>query len=289
MFFFFNYYSIPLGILVHLGLVNFAMKTETKFLFTLQRNMNKLFETTKKSVVIPDVPDAFVQFHDQPYISYQEISLSKTFDVYLSGILRSETALRMDVLPAPYQQLFEINRGTQSLTVTFKDAQRQFEWLEISLIYNKSYQHLTIYDSYDLEVAAKIIQSIKFENTTTTYSLTGKLEYDYKNHDETTMFYEMFVAYKCNGCSTASLTQYKNNPIYQYITPEEKYRKNTRDDRIYIDMRRCQGYTDELEKLTRDDSGLAIVVNLKDAAQKKMRLRITGFSQSEYCFRIRDT
>ena len=33
----------------------------------------------------------------------------------------------MGVLPAPYQQLFEIDKGTQSLTVTFKGAQRQFE------------------------------------------------------------------------------------------------------------------------------------------------------------------
>ena len=47
-------------------------------------------------------------------------------------------------------------------------------------------------------------------------------------------------------------------------------------------MRRSQGYTDELEKLTRDDRGLAVAVNLKDTAQKKMRLRITGFSQPEY-------
>ena len=208
-------------------------------------------------------------FHDRPYISYQEISLTKTFD--LSGILRSETALRMGVLPAPYQQLFEINRGTQSLTVTFKGTQRQFESLEISLIYDKSYQHLTIDDSYDLELAAKMIQSIKFENTTSTYSLTGILQYDYKNHDEKTMLYKMFDAYNCNSCSTAPLTQYKKNPIYQYITPAEEYRANIRDD-----------YTDELEKLTRDDSGLAIFVNLKDAAQKKMRLRITGFCQSEY-------
>ena len=68
----------------------------------------------------------------------------------------------MGVLTAPYQQLFEINKGTQSLTVTFKGAQRQFQWLEISLIYGKSYQHLTIYDSYNLELAAKMIQSIKF-------------------------------------------------------------------------------------------------------------------------------
>ena len=190
----------------------------------------------------------------------------------------------MGVLTAPYQQLFEINKGTQSLTVTFKGAQRQFQWLEISLIYDKSYQHLTIYDSYNLELAAKMIQSIKFENTTSTYSLTGKLEYSYKNHDEKIMLYKMFVTYNCNVCSTAPLTQYKNNPIYQDITPEEEYRDNSRDDRIYIDMRRSQGYTAELEKLTRDDSSLAVVVNLKGAAQKKMRLRITGFSQSEYWY-----
>ena len=94
----------------------------------------------------------------------------------------------------------------------------------------------------------------------------------------------MFVTYNCNVCSTAPLTQYKNNPIYQDITPEEEYRDNSRDDRIYIDMRRSQGYTAELEKLTRDDSSLAVVVNLKGAAQKKMRLRITGFSQSEYWY-----
>ena len=49
-------------------------------------------------------------------------------------------------------------------------------------------------------------------------------------------------------------------------------------------MRRSQGYTDELEKLTRDDSGLAVVINLKEAAKKKMRLRITGFSQAEYWY-----
>ena len=201
--------------LIDLGLINFAIKIDTKFLFTLQRNMNKLFETTKKAAAIPDEPDALIQFHDQPYISYQEISLTKIFDVYLSGILRSETALRMGVLPAPYQQLFEINRGTQSLTVTFKGTQRQFESLEISLIYDKSYQHLTIDDSYDLELAAKMIQSIKFENTTSTYSLTGKLEYDYKNHDEKTMLYKMFVAYNCNGF--AVLLFLCNIKIIQYI------------------------------------------------------------------------
>ena len=97
------------------------------------------------------------------------------------------------------------------------------------------------------------------------------------------MLYKIFVAYNCNGCSTAPLTQYKYNPIYQYITPQEEYRANIRDDRIYIDIS-SQGYTDKLEKLTRDDNGLAAVVNFKNSVQKKTRLRITGFSQSEYWY-----
>ena len=50
--------------LVDLGLVNFAMKTDTKCFFTLQRNMNKLFEINKKAAAIPDEPDALIQFHD---------------------------------------------------------------------------------------------------------------------------------------------------------------------------------------------------------------------------------
>ena len=97
-----NHYRIPLGALVDLGLVNFAIKTDTKFLFTFQRNMNKLFETTKKGAAISDEPEGLIQFHDQPYISYQELNLTKSFVIYFSGILRAETALRMGFLPAPY-------------------------------------------------------------------------------------------------------------------------------------------------------------------------------------------
>ena len=201
-----NYFRIPLGILVDLGLVNFSMKTDTKLLFTLERNTYKLFESTKRLTAVPSESDALIQFHNRPYIAYQEITLTQNFDIYFSRIIRPATAARMGVLPAPYQQLFEVNKGIQSLTVTYKGTQKQFEWLEISLFYDKSDQYLTIYGSYDFELAAKMIQSIKFQNTTSTYNLTGKLEYNYKNEDEKNILYKMFIAYSCNGCSTAPLT-----------------------------------------------------------------------------------
>ena len=45
---------------------------------------------------------------------------------------------------------------------------------------------------------------------------------------------------QCNGCSTALLTEYKNNEIYQEITAEDEYTTNDTDNRIWIDMRKVR-------------------------------------------------
>ena len=99
--------------------------------------------------------------------------------------------------------------------------------------------------------------------------------------NEKFLLYKMLVVFACNGWSSAPLSQYKNNPIYQEITEEYDFGGTNRDDRIYIDMRRSKGYTDELEKINRDDSGLALPITLKKATAKKLRHRIVGWLQGE--------
>ena len=42
-------------------------------------------------------------------------------------------------------------------------------------------------------------------------------------------------------------------------------------------MRRSNVFNDELEKLNRDSSGLDVTIGLKEAAPKKLRLKITGY------------
>ena len=91
----------------------------------------------------------------------------------------------------------------------------------------------------------------------------------------------MFVAHSCYGCSSAPLTQYKNNDIYQELIEEDDCFSDENDERVYIDMRRTKGYTDELEKINRDHSGIALNIKLKKAAARKLRFRITGFSQGK--------
>ena len=91
--------------LCDLGRVNFAEKTDTRIILTLERNLNKLFETNKKAAAIPENPDAFINIYDRLYISYPEINLTQQADLYGTGILRSETTLRQGV----YQHLLNKN------------------------------------------------------------------------------------------------------------------------------------------------------------------------------------
>ena len=179
------FYRIPLKFFTDLGLVNFTHSSDTKFIFTLESNLNKLLEDNKKVTSIPRNPNAKIIFHDHPYIQYQQILLDDSFLAYLNAR-----------------------------------------------------------PSYDLELAARNIQSMKLENVTSTYSVTGSLEYNIDNEDSKHSLYAMFVAYNYNGCSAAPLTQYRNNEIYQELKSEEKYFGDKSDKKIYINMRRSEGYTD---------------------------------------------
>ena len=125
------------------------------------------------------------------------------------------------------------------------------------MVFDKSDQHQTVYDSYDVELAAKHMQLLALEN-----------EYNVSNEDDKHWSYQMFVTYYCEGCSAAPLTQYKNNKIKQELTKEKIYFGDDSDER-YIDMRRSKGYADELEKSTRDDGGVTLTIKLKKPAENK--------------------
>ena len=142
-------YRIPLKYLVDLGLVNLPTEFDVKFIFNLEKNGSKLFESRTKianltaaaAAPLPtDAPDADVHFFGAPYLQYEQIKLSDTFDKYVSKALRLKRVLRTGIKPTPFKKTFEINTGSQSHIVDFKGANKQFSFVEISLVYNKSEQ-----------------------------------------------------------------------------------------------------------------------------------------------------
>ena len=87
----------------------------------------------------------------------------------------------------PLQKLYEIGVVVQIYRVDFVEANRQFHWLEISLVYDKSNKHAAIYDSYNLERASTfIIQNVSIENVLHTYSVANVLKYNISDATEET-------------------------------------------------------------------------------------------------------
>ena len=67
---------------------------------------------------------------------------------------------------------------------------------------------------------------------------------------------------------------YINNPIYQELVDKDQYGENKSNERVYLDLKTSSGYTNEAEKLERNDSKINLAIMLKNAATKKLQIRI---------------
>ena len=169
-------YRIPLRYFTDLGKINFPVKIDFRIKCHLETEMKRLFESRKvlASTAAILAPDAKIIFTEAPFIQYEQTLLDKNFRQYLETIMVSKKILRMGAQKTPTQKTYEINVGQDSLDIDFLGLQRQFDWLELSIVYNKNDKHATIYNSYNTELAAKTIKSVKLSNFIGIYSLTDK-------------------------------------------------------------------------------------------------------------------
>ena len=172
-------YRVPLRYLVDLGLVSIPTSFDVKMIFNLELKLSRLFESKAKianltsgaAAPLPTTePDANVYWNSIPYLKYELVKLNDNFDTYISKALKSKRVLRMGIKPTPCQKSYEVNVGTQSHVIEFKGLNKKFSFLEISLIYDKSEQHNSVYDSYNAELAATYIGSVQLENLNNKYS-----------------------------------------------------------------------------------------------------------------------
>ena len=197
----------------------------------------------------------------------------------------SNQVLRTGLKLSPYQKSYELVVGAQSKTITFTNAFKQFEFLEFSLVFDKSDQHLTTYDSYNSETAAVSIKTIKLQNASNTYSEFNSIKFDLTNEEDRYILYNAFVAWVTKGSSIVPEADFLYNEIKQELPKRSEYFTDS-DEKVYIDLRRSKGYTGEFERVNRDDSDLVVTVDLKKAAAKKMRLYVTGYYQGEYIYML---
>ena len=282
------FYRIPLKYICNLGKVNQPIRFNTKWRITFEQDMQRLFEANTNlgaAAGLPDTVDAKIILKLTLYLLYTQFKLDTNFRNYLETALVSESKLRTGIQKTPYQKSYELIAGAQSRTINFNNALKQFSFLEISLVYDRSDKHLSIYDSYNAEVASTQIKSIKLQNASNTYSEFNTVKFDLEDEEDRYTLYNAFVAFVTEGSSIVAESEYMNNEVRQELPNRNTYFTDS-DERVYIDIRRSKGFTGELERVNRDDSDLTVTVDLKAAATKKMRLRITGYFQGEYNYMI---
>ena len=115
------------------------------------------------------------------------------------------------------------NKKWCCIIVDFRAANRKFDWLEISIVYNKSDKRYIVYDSPNVETASNLIQSVGLENISQSYSVANQMKYDIGNATEKFLLYMQLVAWNYNGYSVAPVTNYTNNSIFVELPNEHDY------------------------------------------------------------------
>ena len=147
-------FRIPLRYLSDIGKINFPTKIDYRIKLFLETDMNKLFESRKvlaSTTTAAPSADAEIIFTRASFVQYEQILLDKNFRQHLETIMVSKKIIRMGAQNTPIQKTYEIKQGSDSLNVEFLGANRQFDWIEISIVPDKSDKHTGIYDSYNRE------------------------------------------------------------------------------------------------------------------------------------------
>ena len=96
----------------------------------------------------------------------------------------------------------------------FTIVNKQFSFFANSLLYNKTNQHRSIYDSYNSELANTKIKSITFENAFNTNSTFNSVKFDTSNPHDKFLLHNEFVVWCYKGSSIALLSNYASNPVF---------------------------------------------------------------------------
>ena len=147
---------------------------------------------------------------------------------------------------------------------------------------------MTAYDNCNVECASKFIKPCEFANVSDQHSSTNTLKFDIGNDLQKYLLWKQYLAWHTNGCLTVPVTDFVNNPIAQELKKENEYFSDKFDERLYVDLRPSHGYTDELEKPTRNDSKMTITIETKTLLAKKNETRSVGlYKQRVYLFTTR--
>ena len=114
------------------------------------------------------------------------------------------------------------------------------------------------------------------------------MKFDISNDTQKYLLWKQYVACDCNGYTAAPISDYISNPVLQHLLLKSDYFDTKSNEKIYFDLQDSLGYTDEIEKPSRNGSKLNAITSSRNALAKKRRLRVRGYTNGEYLYMLTD-
>ena len=129
---------------------------------------------------------------------------------------------------------------------------------------------------------------IELVNISDAYSATDTMKFDTWNDTQKCMLWKQYVAWHYDGYSAVPISDYINNPVFLELLLESDCFGNKSDETVYIDLRYSLGYTNKIEKPSRNNSKLTGTIELKNALIHKVRLRVWEYTKGDYLYMLVD-
>ena len=80
-----------------------------------------------------------------------------------------------------------------------------------------------------------MLKSIELGNILDAYSIANTMKLDTSNDTQNHSLWMQHVAWHCNGYSSAPVSDYINNPVFQELLHESKYLDDDSDEKVLMD------------------------------------------------------
>ena len=91
-------------------------------------------------------------------------------------------------------------------------------------------------------------KKIELSNISDAYSAANTMKFDISDNTEKYLLWKQYVAWHCNDCTAAPISDYINNLVFQELLMESDYFGTKFDKKIYIDLGDSFGYKHGIEK-----------------------------------------
>ena len=168
-----------------------------------------------------------------------------------------------------------------SVTISFSGTTKQYDFILVSVKETEGFDHYSVFDSYDCELASTVIKTVSFKRVK--YSNEDvNITYDLEDSQDKATLVDAYYGYMTNSPTDQPIPNYCGYEAASNLPSYEEYFNHGK--KLVFDVRDSRGYTGLPEPVNRTHGSVTIDISLKGIVpvNQTYKLVVYGVSESTY-------